>query len=400
MYDTWHTEREIHELCEHGRGLKKLANFITKERQRAEERESVTIEEVEQMNVGLEMDRQEREEWLQAEKIIASEEANAYLVRQLQRLRRRRRSFRLADEEDDTEEERKIKEADATVKREDDSGGMKTQNGAAAMELDEQKEPTDVKMEPAVKGEEEVRGSKDEGSPMEAEVASGRVEAEAAAFADGQQAMEEEQLAEEAVAEEDEDEEENDEDDGSTVTRYLVKWRGLPHEECTWECADDIAAYQSAIDAFLDLEQLTTTKQPPAVVSKKFRVLTEQPAYLNAGELREYQMEGLNWLLHNWCRGINGILADEVSTTTISLTRHKRKETVSDESTLNLSQLCSAAVRHCLIPFCCCCCCCGRLCCAVSCLSSSRWGWARRSNASRSSLLSSTSVTNRALSSS
>ena len=308
LYDTWHTEREIHELCEHGRGLKKLTNFITKERQREEERESVTIEEVEQMNVGLEMDRQEREEWVQVEKVIASEEANAYLVRQLQRLRRRRRKFRLPDEEGDSEAAMKVEEE--AIKRDDETVAVKredVQGDAVKMEVDEHKVSGEVKMEVEMKRV--VSGVKLEGSTAD-DAPSDPVKVEAAAFADGQQAMEEEKLAEEH--EDEDEEEENDEDDGSTVTRYLVKWRGLPHEECTWECADDIASFQSAIDAFLDLEQLTSTKQPPAPASKKFRVLNEQPAYLGAGELREYQLEGLNWLLHNWCRGINGILADEM----------------------------------------------------------------------------------------
>ena len=315
MYDTWHTEAEIHQLCEHGRGLKKLANFITKERQRAEERESVTIEEVEQMNVGVEMDRQEREEWVQVEKVIASEEANAFLVRQLQRLRRRRRNFRLPEEQEERGEEETKMTGVAAKREEGTTAAVKTelgQDGAVKMEVDEQKAVREMRMELPVEGDESGTQSETsyaaDGSLMD------RMKVEAGAFANEQLAMEEEQLAEEGAEEEEEveEDEENDEDDGSTVTRYLVKWRGLPHEECTWECADDIASYQSAIDAFLDLEQLTTTKQPPAMASRKFRVLAEQPAYLNAGELREYQMEGLNWLLHNWCRGINGILADEM----------------------------------------------------------------------------------------
>ena len=312
MYDTWHTEKEIHQLCEHGRGLKKLSNFIAKERQREEERESITIEEVEQMNVGLEMDRQAREEWVRVDKVIASEEANAYLVRQLQRLRRGRRKFRLPEEElDDTGE---VSRSNESGHRDHSSEQVKTEgesNGAVKMEMDEQKAVSQVKMDVDVKAE--LAAVKEE-SRMVDEASSDAVKVEAAAFAVEQQAMEEEKLADdiEDEAEDEADDYENDDDDGSTVTRYLVKWRGLPHEECTWECADDIASYQSAIDTFLDLEQLTTAKQPPAVVSKKFRVLSEQPAYLNAGELREYQLEGLNWLLHNWCRGINGILADEM----------------------------------------------------------------------------------------
>ncbi|PRP76342.1 hypothetical protein PROFUN_14465 [Planoprotostelium fungivorum] len=30
------------------------------------------------------------------------------------------------------------------------------------------------------------------------------------------------------------------------------------------------------------------------------------------GELRDYQLDGVNWLIHNWCNQVNGIFADEV----------------------------------------------------------------------------------------
>ena len=37
-----------------------------------------------------------------------------------------------------------------------------------------------------------------------------------------------------------------------------------------------------------------------------------QPSVINGGKLREYQMQGLNWLIHLYDNGINGILADEM----------------------------------------------------------------------------------------
>jgi hypothetical protein len=40
--------------------------------------------------------------------------------------------------------------------------------------------------------------------------------------------------------------------------------------------------------------------------------LTVQPSILTGGTLREYQMQGLNWLIHLYDNGINGILADEM----------------------------------------------------------------------------------------
>ena len=40
--------------------------------------------------------------------------------------------------------------------------------------------------------------------------------------------------------------------------------------------------------------------------------LQVQPSCLSGGTLREYQMQGLNWLIHLYDTGINGILADEM----------------------------------------------------------------------------------------
>ncbi|KAL4443678.1 hypothetical protein ABPG75_011415 [Micractinium tetrahymenae] len=40
--------------------------------------------------------------------------------------------------------------------------------------------------------------------------------------------------------------------------------------------------------------------------------LQVQPSVITGGKLREYQMQGLNWLIHLYDNGINGILADEM----------------------------------------------------------------------------------------
>jgi len=41
-------------------------------------------------------------------------------------------------------------------------------------------------------------------------------------------------------------------------------------------------------------------------------MLESQPSYINGGELRDFQLKGVNWLAYNWSLGKNGILADEV----------------------------------------------------------------------------------------
>jgi hypothetical protein len=41
--------------------------------------------------------------------------------------------------------------------------------------------------------------------------------------------------------------------------------------------------------------------------------LSQQPSVIKHGTMREYQMQGLNWLIHLYDNGINGILADEMA---------------------------------------------------------------------------------------
>lgn len=45
---------------------------------------------------------------------------------------------------------------------------------------------------------------------------------------------------------------------------------------------------------------------------QKMRALESQPDYLTAGKLRDYQLEGLNWLVYSWYTNKNCILADEM----------------------------------------------------------------------------------------
>jgi hypothetical protein len=42
------------------------------------------------------------------------------------------------------------------------------------------------------------------------------------------------------------------------------------------------------------------------------RAMVVQPGYLQRGTLRDYQLQGLNWLVYSWSRNENCILADEV----------------------------------------------------------------------------------------
>lgn len=49
--------------------------------------------------------------------------------------------------------------------------------------------------------------------------------------------------------------------------------------------------------------------------------LPVQPSIITGGVLREYQMQGLNWMIHLYDNGINGILADEMVGVALALRR-------------------------------------------------------------------------------
>ncbi|XP_074134852.1 chromodomain-helicase-DNA-binding protein 7 isoform X3 [Sminthopsis crassicaudata] len=100
-------------------------------------------------------------------------------------------------------------------------------------------------------------------------------------------------------------------DNGEPVTHYLVKWCSLPYEDSTWELKQDID--QAKIEEFERLmsrePETERVERPPADDWKKSESSRE---YKNNNKLREYQLEGVNWLLFNWYNTRNCILADEM----------------------------------------------------------------------------------------
>ncbi|UMM12293.1 hypothetical protein L5515_001145 [Caenorhabditis briggsae] len=104
--------------------------------------------------------------------------------------------------------------------------------------------------------------------------------------------------------------------DGSFATEFLIKWSGLPYADCTWEdekmvAPDQIQAYYHRV------ENLKPPNKNATVLRKrpKFEKLESQPDYLKTNgdhKLRDYQLEGLNWMIYAWCKGNSSILADEM----------------------------------------------------------------------------------------
>ncbi|KAM8917647.1 chromodomain-helicase-DNA-binding protein 5 isoform 7-T7 [Spinachia spinachia] len=118
---------------------------------------------------------------------------------------------------------------------------------------------------------------------------------------------------------------------------YLIKWRDLPYDQCTWEVDDfDVPEYDTHKATYWDhREQIVGEDQRPLVVKKGKKLKDDhqkrevppdapiidptikfehQPWYINAtgGTLHPYQLEGLNWLRFSWAQGTDTILADEM----------------------------------------------------------------------------------------
>jgi chromodomain-helicase-DNA-binding protein 1 len=132
------------------------------------------------------------------------------------------------------------------------------------------------------------------------------------------------QLVERIVAHEKNREQENTYD-------YLCKWDGLQYSECTWEDGNLIAKrFPKKIDEYnarltqqnddlqLQIQQQQTNigRKKMIITRPRFVPITVQPLYLAPEEpefkLRDYQLEGLNWLAHSWCKQNSVILADEM----------------------------------------------------------------------------------------
>ncbi|KAF2691233.1 hypothetical protein K458DRAFT_69158 [Lentithecium fluviatile CBS 122367] len=104
--------------------------------------------------------------------------------------------------------------------------------------------------------------------------------------------------------------------DGEESTEYFVKWKGLTYDLCTWETDTLISNLaQNEIDRYLDRltnRPVSDLKESSKQTRRPFKPLEAQPDYIKFGQLRSFQLHGLNFLAHNWCKGQNVILADEM----------------------------------------------------------------------------------------
>ncbi|XP_038047464.1 chromodomain-helicase-DNA-binding protein 4-like isoform X2 [Patiria miniata] len=125
----------------------------------------------------------------------------------------------------------------------------------------------------------------------------------------------------------------------SGKTLYLIKWRSLNYDNCSWEhndLLDDIPDGPKHIDYYNSHKRTMHTPVETKVSKKKKggkgkkskkeekeeeeekidpkKKYEEQPAFVSAcgGNLHDYQLEGLNWLRYSWAHRLSCILADEM----------------------------------------------------------------------------------------
>ncbi|KAK4536923.1 hypothetical protein CDCA_CDCA10G2948 [Cyanidium caldarium] len=111
------------------------------------------------------------------------------------------------------------------------------------------------------------------------------------------------------------------------AVQYLVKWCSLGYDECTWEHDFDVQD-DLKVQEFRERNRKppdVAFRRPPRPPPSAYQQLPN-PDFKNDGELRDYQLEGFNWLVHCWYKRQSSILADEMglgkTIQTVSLLYH------------------------------------------------------------------------------
>lgn len=99
-------------------------------------------------------------------------------------------------------------------------------------------------------------------------------------------------------------------------TEYYVKWKRLSYEGSTWESESLVSSIaQPEIDAFLNRSShppVSDKSESNPATRKPFETIKGTPSFLKNGELKEFQVKGLNFMAFNWVRNRNVVLADEM----------------------------------------------------------------------------------------
>ena len=102
-------------------------------------------------------------------------------------------------------------------------------------------------------------------------------------------------------------------DGGQERLEYMIKWKGLPYSEATWEEASLCTTrFDKRIQEFNFREQNQNkpsannpfSKRPKFKKQEKFSCIPEDLS------LRDYQRDGVNWLMHAWSK-VNTLVKTE-----------------------------------------------------------------------------------------
>ncbi|XP_064961860.1 CHD3-type chromatin-remodeling factor PICKLE-like [Musa acuminata AAA Group] len=104
---------------------------------------------------------------------------------------------------------------------------------------------------------------------------------------------------------------------------FLVKWKDLSYDECTWEVETDISTFRPEIERYEMIlsrrSKKFSNKSRNAIRDskelkqkhKEFQHCDCSPEFIS-GTLHAYQLEGLNFLRFSWSKNTHVILADEM----------------------------------------------------------------------------------------
>lgn len=98
------------------------------------------------------------------------------------------------------------------------------------------------------------------------------------------------------------------------VTYYLVKWRKLGYDENTWETRETLKD-DSLIEKYEEENKLPPLAQlvnPPKPSPSEWEPVDDIPKSKQGFSVRPYQLDGINFIIKNWFKGVNCILADEM----------------------------------------------------------------------------------------
>ncbi|CAI2322283.1 unnamed protein product [Caenorhabditis sp. 36 PRJEB53466] len=100
------------------------------------------------------------------------------------------------------------------------------------------------------------------------------------------------------------------EEDGQEFV--LIKWKSLGYEEVTWEPVENVPAEKVHVWRRRQVIDPAKVKEKARPEPEEWKKLSQSKVWKNGNSLREYQFEGVDWLLYCYYNAQNCILADEM----------------------------------------------------------------------------------------